>query len=207
MTDPYSVLGVSPNASDDEIKTVYRALAKKYHPDNYIGNPLAEVASDKMKEINEAYDEIMRIRKSGRGSSSAGAGAAYSYSSAGAASSDFADVRRLISNNRLDDAEQLLDGVQASARNAEWNYLKGYILYRRGWLDEATSYYERACALEPYNQEYRNAYAVLKNQRNGNFGGYNPSGLSGCSVCNICSSLVCADMCCECFGGDLIPCC
>lgn len=56
MTDPYKVLGVSPNASDDEIKTAYRQLAKKYHPDNYVNNPLSDLAEEKMREINEAYD-------------------------------------------------------------------------------------------------------------------------------------------------------
>ena len=61
MTDPYKVLGVSPNASDDEIKAAYRQLAKKYHPDNYANNPLADLAEEKMREINEAYDMIQSI--------------------------------------------------------------------------------------------------------------------------------------------------
>ena len=59
MSDPYKVLGVSPNATDDEIKTAYRELAKKYHPDNYAESPLADLASEKMKEINEAYDTCL----------------------------------------------------------------------------------------------------------------------------------------------------
>ena len=58
MRDPYEVLGVSKNASDDEIKNAYRALARKYHPDNYADNPLSDLASEKMKEINAAYDRI-----------------------------------------------------------------------------------------------------------------------------------------------------
>ena len=63
MTDPYQVLGVSPNASDEQIKNAYRELARKYHPDNYANNPLADLAQEKMKEINEAYDQIQRQRK------------------------------------------------------------------------------------------------------------------------------------------------
>jgi hypothetical protein len=62
MTDPYAVLGVSPDASDDEIKRAYRELVRKYHPDNYRDNPLSELAEQKMKEINDAYDRIERIR-------------------------------------------------------------------------------------------------------------------------------------------------
>ena len=49
MTDPYKVLGVSPDASDEEIKRAYRALARKYHPDNYQNSPLADLVSEKMK--------------------------------------------------------------------------------------------------------------------------------------------------------------
>ena len=60
MKDPYQVLGVSPSASDQEIKKAYRDLARKYHPDSYVDNPLAELAQEKMKEINEAYDTIMK---------------------------------------------------------------------------------------------------------------------------------------------------
>ena len=65
MTDPYKVLGVSPNATDDEVKDAYRRLARKYHPDNYVNNPLSDLATEKMKEINEAYAEAMKIKRSG----------------------------------------------------------------------------------------------------------------------------------------------
>ena len=65
MADPYQVLGISSNATDDEVKNAYRQLARKYHPDNYVDNPLADLATEKMKEINEAYDEIQRRRRGG----------------------------------------------------------------------------------------------------------------------------------------------
>ncbi|MCL2367524.1 MAG: DnaJ domain-containing protein, partial [Oscillospiraceae bacterium] len=65
MSDPYKVLGVSPSASDDEVKKAYREQARKYHPDNYHNNPLADLAQEKMKEINEAYDAILRMRGGG----------------------------------------------------------------------------------------------------------------------------------------------
>ena len=73
--DPYKVLGVSPSASEDEIKRAYRDLARKYHPDNYINNPLADLAKEKMQEINDAYDTIMKQRQNG------GTGSSYSQQS------------------------------------------------------------------------------------------------------------------------------
>ena len=62
MKDPYQVLGVSPNASDDEVKRAYRDLSRKYHPDTYVNNPLANLAEEKFKEVQEAYKEIMDMR-------------------------------------------------------------------------------------------------------------------------------------------------
>ena len=65
MNDPYQILGVSESASDEEVKKAYRELARKYHPDNYHDNPLADLAQEKMKEINAAYEEITRKRSGG----------------------------------------------------------------------------------------------------------------------------------------------
>ena len=61
--DPYKILGVAPDATDEQIKAAYRDLARKYHPDNYANNPLADLAQEKMKQINEAYDTITKQRK------------------------------------------------------------------------------------------------------------------------------------------------
>ena len=76
VNDPYSVLGVSPNASDDEIKKAYRDLSRKYHPDSYANNPLANLAEERFKEVQEAYDQIMKERS---GSQSSG----YNYGQSG----------------------------------------------------------------------------------------------------------------------------
>ena len=213
MSDPYKVLGVSPSATDEEIKSAYRELAKKYHPDNYANTPLAEFATEKMKEINEAYDTIVSQRRNGTGQRQQG-----SYQQPGRyqnynnpyRSSGFSDVRNLIMNGRIADAEQILNGVPMDGRNAEWYFLKGTVLYRRGWVEEAANHFSRACQMDPMNPEYRAAMNQMNNQRSGRYGGYNPnmqgSG-GGCNACDVCSSLMCADCCCECMGGDLISCC
>ena len=60
MNDPYQILNIPPTATDEEVKRAYRDLARKYHPDNYHDNPLADLAQEKMKEINEAYDQIQK---------------------------------------------------------------------------------------------------------------------------------------------------
>ena len=201
MTDPYKVLGVGRSASDEDIKTAYRNLAKKYHPDRYDKDPaMAELASEKMQEINSAYDAIMEERKGG------GSGSQYN----GASSSSYYDVRQLIKAGRITDAEEILNGVPAGSRSAEWFFLKGSILYSRGWLEEAYNHFSRACQMDPNNTEYRAALNQITNQRGGvRTGGYqtNHNMARGCSGCDVCSTLICADCCCECMGGDLIRCC
>ena len=201
MKDPYAVLGVSPNASDEEIKNAYREMARKYHPDNYADNPLSDLAGEKMKEINEAYDQIMNMRRSGKRSDSG------SYSSGGASS--FPEVRSLINQGRLEQAQEVLDGVPPQSRDAEWYFLNGTVLYRRGWFDQAFTSFTTASRMDPTNMEYRNAVNNAQRQQGRQHNHYRTYGgnQGGCDGCDFCSSLICADCCCECMGGDLIPCC
>ena len=77
--DPYKVLGVSETASDEEVRSAYLKLVKQYHPDKYVNNPLADLATEKLKEINEAYDTIT-AQRAGRKSGS-GSGSSYGNSS------------------------------------------------------------------------------------------------------------------------------
>lgn len=202
--DPYEVLGISPNATDDEVKTAYRALARKYHPDHYADNPLSELAEEKMQEINEAYDTIVRARKNG-GSRGSADGAGYTrngYSTGGR----YADIRRMIAQNRIADAQTLLDGIPFANRDAEWHFLMGSVLYRKGWLEDARTHFETACRMDPTNGEYQQALGRMNYNRQ--TGGYRTAGDNGgCNPCDVCTTLYCADCCCECMGGDLIRCC
>ncbi len=212
MSDPYKVLGISPSATDDEVKAAYREMAKKYHPDNFANTPLSEFATEKMKEINEAYDTIVSQRRNGSAQYQQNQQNPYQQSygyGAPRQNSGFNDVRNLIMAGRIADAEQILNGVPMDGRNAEWYFLKGTVLYKRGWLEEAANHFSRACQMDPSNPEYRAAMNQVVNQRSGRYGGYNPNmqGTGGCNACDVCSSLICADCCCECMGGDLIACC
>ncbi|MEG0753744.1 MAG: DnaJ domain-containing protein, partial [Angelakisella sp.] len=110
MTDPYKVLGIHSGATDEQVKDAYRQLARKYHPDNYVNNPLADLATEKMKEINEAYDEVQRQRKSGQSGGSGYSGGYGSSYSGYSGSSQFSDIRTMINNGRPAEAEELLDG-------------------------------------------------------------------------------------------------
>ncbi|MGN0171474.1 MAG: J domain-containing protein [Acutalibacteraceae bacterium] len=190
MRDPYEVLEISPNATDDEVKAAYRRLARKYHPDNYTDNPLSDLAQEKMQEINEAYDTIIRLRQGG----------------ANANGSQYADIRGMIQNRRYAQAEELLDGIPASARGAEWYFLKGQVLYQKGWLEDANRHFYQAAQMDPQNAEYRAAANQSAARRGGSYAGGGTQ-TAGCSGCDMCTGLLCADCCCECMGGDLIRCC
>ena len=174
MNDPYKILGVPETASDEEIKKAYRELARKYHPDNYHDNPLEDLAQEKMKEINAAYEQITKERASGRrgGSGSYYGGASYGGASYGGysgysgsrsysgQSSVLQQVRMAINTGNISRAEALL--ANYSDHNAEWNFLKGVVCYRRGWMDEALRYYRTAVQMDPGNAEYQQALDYME---------------------------------------------
>ena len=208
MNDPYKILGVSPDATDDEIKKAYRNLARKYHPDKYRDSDLADLASEKMKEVNAAYEEIQKMRANGGGRTNSNSyGGQYAGSSSASGSPKFNEIRRLINMGNAAGAEQLLWQMPEGERNAEWNFLMGCVLIRKGRYVDAQRYFDIACSMDPYNNEYRAAQERLRSRGHGYGGGYQTTQAGGCSGCDVCSSLLCADCCCECMGGDLISCC
>ena len=202
MKDAYEVLGVSRTATDEEIKEAYRNLARQYHPDGYADNPLSDLAKEKMQEINDAYDTIIRERRGNPSGQGAGAGSTGQY----------ADVRAMINSGRMAEAETLLDGIPGSQRGAEWYYLKSRVLCAKGWFDDGYNHATIACRMAPNNAEYAAHKQRLDAQRQTG-GAYVPGGTGGgcngggCSGCDVCTGLMCADCCCECMGGDLIRCC
>jgi hypothetical protein len=201
MSDPYKILGVSPNADDNDIKKAYRELAKKYHPDNYTDSPLADIASEKMKEVNTAYEEIQKMRLEAK--TTFDGNRAYSDES----SSSLAEIRRMINAGNIAQAEIVLEYIAEKDRNAEWNFLMGLVLTKKGWYFDARRHFETACYMDPENEEYRAALDRAKMESGGTTGSYRTVQNDDCSICDICQTLVCADCLCECCGGDLIRCC
>ena len=119
VNNPYSVLGVPENASDEEVKRAYRELSRKYHPDSYVDNPLKDLAEDKFKEVQEAYDMIMKQRSNG-GYQSYG-----STSGSGYGSSDlkYQKVYDYINFRQYSNAMSELNRIPLPDRDGRWYYL------------------------------------------------------------------------------------
>ena len=201
MNDPYKILGVSPDATDEDIKTAYRSLARKYHPDKYRDSDLAEMAGEKMKEINAAYDEIQKIRagkapggQSAYGQNPYGQNPYGQYQ--GGSSNPYITARQLINLRRVAEAAQVLSTIPESERGAEWHFLMGCVAVSRGHYVDAQQFFDTACGMDPENPEYRNAQERLRNRGNG-FGSGQGSMGGGCSCCDICTAFMCADCCCD----------
>lgn len=207
MRDPYQVLGVPSTATDEEVKKAYRDLARKYHPDNYHDNPLADLAQERMKEINEAYEAVQSQRKAQRSGGYSASGAGYgtgyggyqsAYQGSYQGSSRYQRVRMAISSGDLNLAEELLNAQ--TNHDAEWNFLKGAICYRRGWLDEARRYYQTAVTMAPDNPEYQRELDILE----GRGAAYRPDGYgnvtTGTCGNSDCLRLCGATLCCNALG-------
>ncbi|WP_427340324.1 J domain-containing protein [Caloranaerobacter sp. DY30410] len=202
MKNPYKVLGLEEGASEEEIKRAYKRLVRKYHPDQYVNNPLADLAEEKLKEINEAYNILMNKRN--RNNEDSNNWNYYRHESNGY--NEFNEVRRLIDMGRLKEAYDILES--STNRGAEWYFLKGVILLRKGWYEQGYQHVRKAVNLDPNNIEYKNVLNNIsfRNEtyrdvgRNMGYGG-------DTSLCEICQCLICTDCCCECMGGDFITCC
>ena len=208
MNNPYEILGIYENASDEEIKNAYREKARAIQQNGYAGNPLSDIAERKMKELDDAYDTIMGQRRAGKSYSSADSYTQNTYSETSYSTPTYQEIRDKIRRNELDTAQMLLNNVPEMSRIAEWYYLQGMIQQKKGWTNAAYENYTRAYQMDSTNPEYARAYQGMNNQRSG---GYRTAtgrkSDSDCSFCSICQGLICADCCCECMGGDIIPCC
>ncbi len=204
MQDPYRVLGVKPSATDEEVKSAYRNLVKKYHPDRYANSPLQDQAQEKLKEINLAYDTIVKQREGGSSGYGEGSYAPpqWDFHQAGG-DARFSDIREMITRGLIAQAEAALDRMQD--RPAEWHYLRGMVYLRRGWYAQAQQSFHMAAQMDPGNAEYQAAAQRMQSSFQGAWqqrGG--TRGAQSGQCCNICAALTCLSLCCG-GGGGYFP--
>ena len=203
MEKYYKILGLDKSATDEEIKASYSELIRKYDPSNYDKEYLKKHAEEKTKEIIEAFDTIMNSKRSEQIQNE------NSQKNKKNTKEDiFEEIENLIEANMLEQAEEKLMKIPEEKRNtARWYYLKGVVLYKKGWLADASNFFAVAVKLNPSNEEYRKALEKATWQQNGRFnspqtgpfsGPYPSGGPMGCSFCDICGTIMCADMCCDC---------
>jgi len=215
ISDPYKVLGVSPNASDEEVKAAYRKLAKKYHPDL---NPGDEAAAQRMNEINAAYEQIKNPQPQqnpyGDGGSPWGA---YGYSNGYGYGSAWQDeeqsernelraARNYIRARHFSEAVTALSGVPESQRDGEWFYLFAIAQYNMGNRAAAMDAAQRAVSYSPGNMQYQQLLQQIQSgartyEDMGSGFGFNTVNINS----NLCRSLCIASILCSCLGGRGLP--
>ncbi|MGN1206554.1 MAG: J domain-containing protein [Eubacterium sp.] len=231
MNDPYQILGVTRDASDREIKKAYRDLSRKYHPDSYAGKSEAEanMAAEKFKQVQEAYNRIVDER-SGKSTGSYGGYGGFGGFGAGQGRQNYSEdeqhmmaAMNYIRARRYNEALNVLNGI--SNRNAAWYYYSSIANMGLGNNNIALDQARQATDMEPGNMQYRQYYQQLQNgggvyggspfgtpfgggYGGGSYGGYGSygGGYNSCGTGNLCCDLWCADTLCECMGGDLCGC-
>lgn len=196
--NPYDILGVSPSATDEEIKKAYRALSRKYHPDANVGKPGEKAAEEKFKQIQQAYTQIVKEREQGN--------ASYGYRGYGyqgqttGGDSDTVEMQaaaNFLNTRRYKEALNVLEGIQN--RTAQWHYLSAIAHAGLGNNIRAQELAKQAMDMEPNNAQYQMLWQQLQSGRQwyGNMaGGY---GRPTMSVDNLCCQMLAMQMfCCWC---------
>ena len=202
MLDPYSVLGVSRDASMDEIKKAYRKLSRKYHPDANINNPNKEEAEEKFKQVQQAYDQIVREREQGASQSSwfGGFGGGYQTQD-DQRSMEMRAAANYINAAHYQEALNVLNRM--TERNGEWYYYHAIASAGAGNTANAMEDARRAVEMEPNNMQYQQLYQQLQsggqwywNQGNG-YGYERPgNGFGNCCCQCLCMNMLCPGCCC-----------
>lgn len=192
--NPYEVLGVPENADEETVKKAYKELVKKYHPDKYVNNPLADLAAEKMKEINKAYDMITKGTGNTHTNSSYGNyGHTGGYGGFSGAAPSFTTVRQLINMNMISQAFMML---QSLPKTAEWYFLSGLASIKSGRYNDGLNMLETAVRMEPNNAEYRDTLNGVRNRAsNYNTGGGMYTSGGGCPLPCLCLPCLCGGPC------------
>lgn len=206
--NPFVVLGVDKDATQAEVQMAYERLRDEYRMAIHSEGDEGKKAAKKLSELEDAYREAMETL------------------SAGAEIRDiYTHIADLLKKKDLDGAQAALDKV--SERDAEWHYYQSAVYHGKGWNYEAKAQLEMAINMDPDNQKYKDTLERMKGHESGAYGGAGQQGGAtggdprrsydtyegmqqgrrGASAGDCCASLICADCCCECMGGDLIRCC
>ena len=206
MTDPYKVLGVPRSATDDEIKKAYRKLSRKYHPDANINNPNAAQAEVKFKEVQQAYEQIVRERegggKNGYGYSYENRG--YTYQGTGDDAVKMQAAANYINNRYYREALNVLS--QVANHDGRWYFFSALANAGLGNNVLAKEQARQALNMEPDNWEYQN----LVNRLEGLGSWYSDMGsMYGHTMhmdqnycCKLCMAYAACNLCC---GGGVMP--
>ena len=214
MFDPYSVLGVSRDASDEEIKKAYRRLSRKYHPDANINNPNKAQAEEKFKEVQQAYDQIMKEREYGSSSYGGGYNGGGFGGFGGQSSAGYQDeeaIRRQAASNYIQsghyqEAMNVLSSLKQ--RNGQWYDLSSIANMGLGNNMNALSDIREAVRLEPDNMQYRMMLQRMESGGTWYQEQQNPFGGMPSDGDNFCMKLCLANMACSiCCPGSGILCC
>lgn len=203
ITNPYDILGVSPGASNDEIKKAYRELSRKFHPDSHVDNPLSGLAEEKFKEVQEAYEQIMRERDNGTYGGGYTAGQANYTENTAEENTHLNAVANYLNARRYREALNVLGSI--ANRGARWYYYSAVANAGVGNNIMALDHARQAVNLEPNNREYVTFLNQLEWQTQ-RYQGTRSSMGGGYGTGNLCCDLWCADSLCECMGGDLCSC-
>ena len=214
MIDPYSILGVDRNASDDEIKKAYRKLSRKYHPDANINNPNKEQAEEKFKQVQQAYEQIMREKEQGSGYGSYGGGFGGFSGFSGQTENSYQDeeaIRRQAAANYIQSGHyrEAMNVLQSlKQRNGQWYYLSSMANMGLGNNVNALNDIREAVRQEPDNAQYRMLLQRLEGggswyqEQQNPFGGMPSDGSDYCM--KLCLANMVCNLCCP--GGGMFCC-
>lgn len=162
MQDPYKVLGVSRDATDDEIKKAYRKLSRKYHPDANIDNPNKDEAEKKFKEVQQAYNQIVKERETGYTGNSDYYGGFDSYTRSANAQADIrlSAAANYIKSGYFEQALNVLNSIED--KTALWYYYSAIANSQLGNNITAMEHSKMACDLEPNNTRFIMLYQQLQ---------------------------------------------
>ena len=190
MSNPYEVLGVSRDASEEEINKAYRSLSRRYHPDANVNNPNKAQAEEKFKRVQEAYQQIMKERTEGGGYGDSGYGygnQGYGRRDGGSYGGGFGGfggfgsfggfgnstgyeedghlraAGNYVRNGYYKEARTVLDDMNARERGARWYYYSALAHGGLGNTVAAMEHAKRASSLEPGNMDYRNLVYRFEN--------------------------------------------